>query len=86
MTATKFTTWEFNRRMDPAGRASIDDPALKADSDERIYAPTEHDGALWTTAMRQPNALEVLSDPHASDKELEFQRMRITLRPPLLND
>jgi prevent-host-death family protein len=74
---------EFNQHVSRAKRAANDGPVIITERGKPAYVLMRHDLFAKTAAKpkRSVNAFDALTDPNATDFDVEFPRMSIELRP-----
>ena len=76
------TSREFNQHVSRAKRAAKDGPVIITERGKPSYVLMRHEEFAKKPALpnRPQNALEALTDPNASDIDVEFPRLQISFR------
>jgi PHD/YefM family antitoxin component YafN of YafNO toxin-antitoxin module len=82
MRTSTMTSREFNQHVSRAKRAAIDGPVIITERGKPSYVLMRHEEFAKDslTPNRPQNALEALTDPNASDIDVEFPRLPISFR------
>ena len=83
MPASTMTAREFNQHVSRAKKAADKGPLIITERGKPAYVLMRHDA--FVAGAQRRRAIDVLSDPQASDVDVEFPRMSIDMRLPDLS-
>jgi len=83
MPESMMTAREFNQHVSRAKRAANDGPVIITERGQPAYVLLRHEeyeAAKPKLTARPRNALDALTDPNASDFDVDFPRMELNFR------
>jgi PHD/YefM family antitoxin component YafN of YafNO toxin-antitoxin module len=83
MPASTMTAREFNQHVSRAKKAASKGPLIITERGKPAYVLMRHDEFIAGAQRRR--AIDVLSDPTASDDDVAFPRLGVALRAPDLS-